>query len=43
MTPAGRALLVQRVLNEGWNMAAATQAMGVSCRTGFSGLVVSRA
>lgn len=38
LTPAGRALLVRRVLNEGWSMAAAAQAMGVSGRTGFKWL-----
>ena len=43
LTPAGRALLVQRVLDEGWSMAAATQAMGVSGRTGFKWLARFRA
>jgi transposase len=43
LTPAGRALLVQRVLHEGWSMAAATQAMGVSCRTCFKWLARFRA
>lgn len=33
LTRAGRALLVQRVLHEGWRVTAAAQAMGVSCRT----------
>lgn len=35
LTPAGRALLVNRVLEKGWTMAAAAEAAGVSCRTGF--------
>lgn len=35
LTPAGRALLVNRVLEQGWTMAAAAEAAGVSCRTGF--------
>lgn len=41
LTPAGRALLVQRVLNGGGSMAVATQAMGVSCRTSFKWLAVA--
>ena len=43
LTPAGRALLIERVLNEGWSMAAASQAMGVSSRTGFKWLARFRA
>jgi transposase InsO family protein len=43
LTPAGRALLVHRVLHESWSMAAASQAMGVSCRTGFKWLARFRA
>lgn len=38
LTPAGRALLVNRVLEQGWTVAAATEAAGVSCRTGFKWL-----
>lgn len=38
LTPAGRALLVARVLDQGWTMAAAAEAVGVSCRTGFKWL-----
>lgn len=38
LTRAGRALLVSRVLDEGWTMAAAAQAVGVSCRTGYKWL-----
>lgn len=38
LTPAGRALLVNRVLEQGWTMAAAAEAVGVSCRTGFKWL-----
>lgn len=38
LTPAGRALLVSRVLERGWTMAAAAEAVGVSCRTGFKWL-----
>lgn len=38
LTATGRALLICRVLNEGWSMATAAQAMGVSCRTGFKWL-----
>lgn len=33
LTPSGRALLVQRVLEEGWQVAAAADAAGVSRRT----------
>lgn len=33
LTRSGRALLVARVLDEGWSVSAAAQAMGVSCRT----------
>jgi transposase InsO family protein len=38
LTPKGRALLVQRVLEEGWTVVAATQAAGVSRRTGYKWL-----
>jgi transposase InsO family protein len=38
LTPKGRALLVSRVLNEGWTVAAASAAAGVSKRTGFKWL-----
>lgn len=35
LTPKGRALLVERVLDEGWSVAAASQAGGVSRRTAY--------
>lgn len=35
LTPKGRALLVQRVLEEGWSVAGASQAAGVSRRTAY--------
>ena len=35
LTPKGRALLVERVLDEGWTVAAASQAAGVSRRTAY--------
>jgi transposase InsO family protein len=38
LTPIGRALLVNRVLELGWTVAAAAQAVGVSRRTGFKWL-----
>ncbi|TXC62154.1 helix-turn-helix domain-containing protein [Piscinibacter aquaticus] len=38
LTAKGRALLVSRVLNEGWTMSAASEAAGVSKRTGFKWL-----
>lgn len=38
LTPAGRALLVHRVLEQGWTMIAAAEAVGVSCRTGYKWL-----
>jgi transposase InsO family protein len=38
LTPKGRALLVSRVLDGGWTVAAATQAAGVSERTGYKWL-----
>lgn len=38
LTAIGRALLVSRVLNDGWTVAAASQAAGVSKRTGFKWL-----
>jgi len=37
LTPKGRVLLVKRVLEEGWTMAAAAQAAGVSRRTEVGG------
>ena len=38
LTPKGRALLVSRVLHEGWTVADATLAVGVSKRTGYKWL-----
>jgi len=38
LTPMGRALLVSRVLEMGWTVAAASQAAGISCRTGYKWL-----
>lgn len=38
LTPKGRALLVSRVLDEGWSVGAASEAVGVSKRTGFKWL-----
>lgn len=38
LTPKGRALLVSRVLEEGWQVALASQAAGVSMRTGYKWL-----
>lgn len=38
LTAKGRALLVKRVLEEGWTMKAASEASGVSERTGFKWL-----
>ena len=38
LTPSGRALLVQRVLQEGWQVAAAAEAAGVSRRTAYKWL-----
>jgi len=38
LTPKGRALLVQRVLELGWTVAAAAEAAGVSRRTGYKWL-----
>ena len=38
MTPLGRVLLVRRVVEEGWRMADAAEAAGVSVRTGFKWL-----
>ena len=35
LTPAGRALLVRRVLEEGWTPAEPARAQGVSCRTAY--------
>lgn len=35
LTPAGRALLVRRVREEGWTPAEAARAQGVSCRTAY--------
>lgn len=43
LTAAGRALLVNRVLEQGWTVAAAAEAVGVSCRTGFKWLARFRA
>lgn len=43
LTPIGRALLVSRVLELGWTVAAAAQAAGVSCRTGYKWLARFRA
>lgn len=37
-TPKGRALLVERVLSQGWTIAAAARASGVSMRTGYKWL-----
>jgi len=38
LTSMGRALLVSRVLEMGWTVAAASQAAGISCRTGYKWL-----
>ncbi|MES1162924.1 MAG: IS481 family transposase [Rhizobacter sp.] len=38
LTPKGRALLVSRVRDEGWSVGAASEAAGVSKRTGFKWL-----
>lgn len=38
LTPKGRALLVSRVLEEGWSVGAAAEAAGVSRRTGYKWL-----
>jgi len=38
LTPKGRALLVSRVLDEGWSVGAASEAAGISKRTGFKWL-----
>jgi len=38
LTSKGRALLVSRVLDERWTVAAAAEAAGVSCRTGYKWL-----
>jgi transposase InsO family protein len=43
LTPKGRALLVGRVLDEGWSVGAASEAAGVSKRTGFKWLARFRA
>ena len=43
LTPKGRALLVSRVFDEGWSVAAASHAGGVSKRTGFKWLARFRA
>lgn len=43
LTPEGRALLVRRVQREGWRMADACQAAGVSVRTGYRWLARYRA
>jgi hypothetical protein len=38
LTPIGRALLVRRVLHDGWKVAEASHAAGVSERTGYKWL-----
>ncbi|WP_442975084.1 leucine zipper domain-containing protein, partial [Salmonella enterica] len=38
LTPKGRALLVSRVVDEGWTVSMASEAAGVSRRTGFKWL-----
>lgn len=38
LTPSGRALLVQRVLQEGWQVAVAAEAAGISRRTAYKWL-----
>lgn len=38
LTPKGRALLVSRVVEQGWTVAMASEAVGVSRRTGFKWL-----
>jgi transposase len=38
LTAKGRALLVSRVVDEGWSVGAASRAAGVSKRTGFKWL-----
>ncbi len=43
LTPKGRALLVKRVLEEGWPVGAAAEAAGISRRTGFKWLARFRA
>jgi transposase InsO family protein len=43
MTPLGRALLVRRIDEEGWPVAAAAQAAGISQRTAFKWLARFRA
>ena len=43
LTPMGRALLVSRVLEMDWTVTAASQAAGISCRTGFKWLARFRA
>lgn len=43
LTPIGRALLVSRVLDQGWTVVAASHAAGVSCRTGYKWLARFRA
>ena len=43
LTAKGRALLAGRVLDEGWSVAAASEAAGVSVRTGFKWLARFRA
>ena len=37
LTPQGRALMVKRILNEGWRVADAAGAAGVSERTAYNG------
>jgi len=43
LTVRGRVLLVQRVIQDGWTVAAASKAAGVSTRTGFKWLARFRA
>jgi transposase InsO family protein len=43
LTPKGRALLISRVLEDGWTVCAASDAAGVSKRTGFKWLARFRA
>ena len=38
LTPRSRALLIDRVLKQGWSVAEATMAAGVSQRTGWKWL-----
>src|SRR5436853_5659194 len=38
LTPRSRVLLVKRIMEQGWSVAAATEAFGVSARTGWKWL-----